>query len=59
MPEAGVQQVQHSVLSTADVQVYRHPVLLRLLAHQPAGKARASGPLDTQQRTRTACRHHG
>ncbi len=33
VPEAGVEEVQHSVLSAAHVQVHRHPVLLRLLAH--------------------------
>src|SRR5713101_3079211 len=26
MPEASVQQVQHGMLDTADIQVYRHPV---------------------------------
>ncbi len=28
VPKPGIQQVQHSVLSTADIQVHRHPVFL-------------------------------
>lgn len=37
VPEAGVQQVQHSMLGAAHVQVHRHPVLLRLRVDERLG----------------------
>lgn len=52
VPEACVEEVQHSMLSTAHIQVHWHPVLLSLLPHQPEGRAQAESA--AQERGGTA-----
>ena len=42
VPEPGVQQVQHSVLSAAHIQINRHPVFLCLSTQHAAGVGRVN-----------------
>ena len=37
MPESGIQQMQHSMLSTPYIQVHRHPVLLSFFVQHALG----------------------